>query len=170
MNCRAFQFELPIATAYSVTWHYLCKLSCSSFYSQVLSSQVDKSIFVSCLFTSSRLYKILSANRRVIPPPLLSSRTFLLFFTEVTQNVSVKCQRKFRHARSKNASPCTYRAVTKALIGGGCIFIYSRSARRISFEINCNDNWFQKKFVGQNANIWISTPPPINVLVTALCT
>ena len=33
----------------------------------------------------------------------------------------------------------TRRAVTKALIGG-CIFIYSRSARRISFEINCNDN------------------------------
>ena len=38
------------------------------------------------------------------------------------------------------------RAVTKALIGGGgCIFIYSRSSRRISFEINCNDHWFQKK-------------------------
>ena len=33
------------------------------------------------------------------------------------------------------------RAETKALIGGGgCIFIYSRSARRISFEINGNDN------------------------------
>ena len=34
------------------------------------------------------------------------------------------------------------RAVTnKALIGGGgCIFIYSRSARRISFEINCNND------------------------------
>ena len=33
------------------------------------------------------------------------------------------------------------RAETKALIGGGggCIFIYSRSARRISFEINGND-------------------------------
>ena len=31
------------------------------------------------------------------------------------------------------------RAETKALIGG-CIFIYSRSARRISFEINGNDN------------------------------
>ena len=36
---------------------------------------------------------------------------------------------------------CVARAETKALIGGGgCIFIYSRSARRISFEINCNDN------------------------------
>ena len=32
------------------------------------------------------------------------------------------------------------RAETKALIGEGCIFIYSRSARRISFEINGNDN------------------------------
>ena len=31
------------------------------------------------------------------------------------------------------------RAETKALIGG-CIFIYSRSAQRISFEINGNDN------------------------------
>ena len=32
------------------------------------------------------------------------------------------------------------RAVTKALIGGGggWIFIYSRSARRISFEISCH--------------------------------
>ena len=31
------------------------------------------------------------------------------------------------------------RAETKALIGGGgCIFIYSRSARRISFEISCH--------------------------------
>ena len=37
--------------------------------------------------------------------------------------------------------PSPTRAETKALIGGGgCIFIYSRSARRISFEINGNDN------------------------------
>ena len=48
---------------------------------------------------------------------------------------------------------------TEALIegggGGGGLnqFISSRSARRISFEINLNNNWFQKKFVGQNANI-----------------
>ena len=36
----------------------------------------------------------------------------------------------------------SFRAETKALIGGGggCIFIYSGSARRISFEINGNDN------------------------------
>ena len=34
-----------------------------------------------------------------------------------------------------------HRAVTKALIwGGGVIFIYSRSDRQISFEINCNYN------------------------------
>ena len=53
---------------------------------------------------------------------------------------------------------------------GGCIFIYSRSARRISFEISCHYRWFQKKFVGQNTNIWICTPPPppINALVSAL--
>ena len=44
------------------------------------------------------------------------------------------------------------RAETKALIGG-CIFIYSRSARRISFEISCHYSSFQKKFVGRNANI-----------------
>ena len=35
---------------------------------------------------------------------------------------------------------------TEALIGGGGGS--SRSARRISFEINLNNNWFQKKFVG----------------------
>ena len=51
--------------------------------------------------------------------------------------------------------------------GGGCIFIYSRSARRISFEISCHYSWFQKKFVGQDENIWICTPP-INALVSAL--
>ncbi len=42
--------------------------------------------------------------------------------------------------------------VTRALIGGGgggCIFIYSCSARRISFEIK----FIQKKSVGQNTNI-----------------
>ena len=50
---------------------------------------------------------------------------------------------------------------------GGWIFIYSRYARRISFEISCHCSWFQKKFVGQNANIWICTSS-INALVTAL--
>ena len=57
------------------------------------------------------------------------------------------------HTGQTKICPTTVgRAVPKALIGG-CIFIYSRFARRTSFEINCNDNWFQKKFVGQNANI-----------------
>ena len=45
----------------------------------------------------------------------------------------------------------THRAVTKALIGGGgCIFIYLRSARRISFEISCH---YSCCSVGQNAYI-----------------
>ena len=53
------------------------------------------------------------------------------------------------------------RAVARALIGGGGgIFIYSCYARLISFEINANDNWFEKKLVGHNTNIWIYTPPP----------
>ena len=47
------------------------------------------------------------------------------------------------------------------------IFIYSCYARLISFEINPNDNWFQKKLVCHNTNIWIYTPP-INALATAL--
>ena len=29
--------------------------------------------------------------------------------------------------------------------GGACMFIYSGSVRLISFEINSNNNWFQKK-------------------------
>ena len=61
--------------------------------------------------------------------------------------------------------PSPLRVVTKALIGG-CIFIYLRSARRISFQINCNDNWFQKKFVGRTRIH--EYPPPINALVTVL--
>ena len=32
------------------------------------------------------------------------------------------------------------RAVARALIGGGCMFIYSCYARLISFEINPNNN------------------------------
>ncbi len=38
------------------------------------------------------------------------------------------------------------RAVTRALIGGGggCIFIYSCSARRISFEISCFQVHFKR--------------------------
>ena len=63
----------------------------------------------------------------------------------------------------------TSRAVVRALIGV-CIFIYSCYARLISFEINPNNNWSQKKLVGHNTNIWIYTPPPINALATALIT
>ena len=60
------------------------------------------------------------------------------------------------------------RGETRVLIGGGgWIFIYSCSARRISFEINLNDSWFQKKVVGQNKKIWIFTPP-INALISPL--
>ena len=44
---------------------------------------------------------------------------------------------------------------------GGCIFIYSCSAQQISFEINCNDNWLQKKFVGQKVSVWICPPPQL---------
>ena len=67
--------------------------------------------------------------------------------------------------------PCRFllvyalRGVTRALIGG-CIFIYSCSARRISFEI---------KFISMNiieyTRIYEYTPPPpppINALVTPL--
>ena len=44
------------------------------------------------------------------------------------------------HTGQTKICPTTVgRAVPKALTGG-CIFIYSRSARRTSFEINCNDN------------------------------
>ena len=45
------------------------------------------------------------------------------------------------------------RAVARTLIGGGggCIFIYSGSARLAS-------SLLQKKLVGQNLNIWIYTP------------
>ena len=52
-----------------------------------------------------------------------------------------------------------YRAVTRTLIGrGGCIFIYSCSARRVSFQIKF-------KFVNLKRNF---PPPPINILVTSL--
>ena len=36
------------------------------------------------------------------------------------------------------------RAVARALIGGGCIFIYSCYARRISFEINLKTTDFKR--------------------------
>ena len=52
------------------------------------------------------------------------------------------------------------RPETRALIWGGGgggrgggIFIYSCSARLISFEMNLKTTNFKKKFVGQNANM-----------------
>ena len=85
----------------------------------------------------------------------------------------------FMHCTA-NAQSVRTRGVTRALIGGGggCIFIYSCSARRISFEMNLISkeirraymslysyirvlpdgfllklSSFQKKSVGQNTNI-----------------
>ncbi len=46
--------------------------------------------------------------------------------------------------------------VTRALIGGGgggCILIYSCSARRISFEMKLKTIDFKRNSVGQNTNI-----------------
>ena len=58
--------------------------------------------------------------------------------------------------------------VTRALIGGGggCIFIYSCSARRISFEIK-----FISKEICRAEHEYMNIhppPPPINALVTPL--
>ena len=62
-------------------------------------------------------------------------------------------------ASSYNSFNFSCRAETKALIGGGGgIFIYSRSARRISFEISCHYSQFQKKFVGRK-QIYEYAPP-----------
>ena len=108
--------------------------------------------FVTILWLTEKIYKY--------PAWLLFPYCLLNMFTG---SFGDECWSIFGDTLSHFSSNiCDLLAVTKALIGGGggCIFIYSRSARRISFEIDCNDNWFQKKFVGQNANIWISTPPP----------
>ena len=43
-----------------------------------------------------------------------------------------------------------HRAMARALIGGGGVYIHIFV---ISFEINPNDNLFQKKLVGHNMNI-----------------
>ncbi len=52
------------------------------------------------------------------------------------------------------------RAETRALIpGGGDIRIFVFCPTNL-FWNELKNNWFQKKFVGQNANIWIFTPPP----------
>ena len=63
--------------------------------------------------------------------------------------------------------------VTRALIvggGGGCIFIYSCSARRISFEMNLISKEIRRA-EHEYMNIHPPTPPPpINALVTPLLT
>ncbi len=56
--------------------------------------------------------------------------------------------------------------VTRALIGGGCIFIYSCSARRISFEMNLISKEIRRA-EHEYMNIH-PPPPPINALVTPL--
>ncbi len=56
--------------------------------------------------------------------------------------------------------------VTRALIGGGgggCIFIYSCSARRISFEMN-----IISKEIRRAEHEYMNIHPPINALVTPL--
>ncbi len=52
--------------------------------------------------------------------------------------------------------------VTRALIGG-CIFIYSCSARRISFEMN-----LISKEIRRAEHEYMNIHPPINALVTPL--
>ena len=59
-----------------------------------------------------------------------------------------------------------HRAVARTLIGGGgggCIFIYSGSARLISFEIN-----FISKETSRAEPEYMNIHPPISVLATAL--
>ena len=56
--------------------------------------------------------------------------------------------------------------VTRALIGGGGgIFIYSCSARRISFEIKFISKEIRR---AEHEYMNIHPPPPINALVTPL--
>ncbi len=65
----------------------------------------------------------------------------------------------------------TNRAVARALIGGGgCIFIYSCSARLISFEINLKTTDFKRNSSGITRIYEYTPPPPINALATALNT
>ena len=62
------------------------------------------------------------------------------------------------------------RAVARALTGGGgCIFIYSCSARLISFEMNLKTTDFKRNRSGiTRIYEYTPPPPPINVLATAL--
>ena len=55
------------------------------------------------------------------------------------------------------------RDVARALIGGGgggCLFIYSCSARLISFESNLKATDFKRNPSGINDNIMYPPPPP----------
>ena len=71
--------------------------------------------------------------------------------------------------RSNLSVRSRYRAVTRAIIGGGGAHSYIRVLPDyISFEISCHYNRFKKKFVRQNMNYEYAPPPPINALVTAL--
>ena len=57
------------------------------------------------------------------------------------------------------------RAVARTLIGGGCIFIYSGSARLTSFEINFISKETSR---AEPEYMNIHPPPPISALATAL--
>ena len=59
----------------------------------------------------------------------------------------------------------TGRAVARALIGGGCIFIYSGSARLVPFEMK-----LILKEVSRAEPEYMNIHPPISVLATALHT
>ena len=67
--------------------------------------------------------------------------------------------------RRRDAQTVTLRAVARTLIGGGCIFIYTGSARLTSFEIN-----FISKETSLARPEYMNIHPPINALATALVT
>ena len=88
--------------------------------------------------------------------------------SKIRFSIQGKCSEQFQTFLSEGVSIRPYHGRNWSVNwGGGWIFIYSCSVRRISFQINLNDSWFQKKFVGQNKKIWIFTPP-INALVSPL--
>ena len=100
----------------------------------------------------------------------ISRRAWLLYkFVIILQNLIKAYHRK--SGKSKYDRKLTEldvettRAVARALIGGrGCIFIYSGSARLVSFEIKL----ISKEASRAEPEYMIYTPPPISVLATAL--
>ena len=68
---------------------------------------------------------------------LLINRLIIQFPCVKPTGRSYYCAKEEFHANFYSFINSLIRAETKALIGG-CIFIYSRSARRISFEISCH--------------------------------